>query len=204
MLQNRIQKSLFNEHIKSIGYNQSNILQDIMTLYCHDGFECDLTYSTGCFYKSLPKPSFKFDINPQALDVVKATSCNIPVVNEAFKSVVFDPPFEICTTGNGVQQRRFGYYKSLDALLNFYDESIKEIYRVLRKKGILVFKCQDLTKSSKNDFVHIAVHQKAAKHGFFALDLFILLAKQRIISPKHKNQKHARKYHSYLWVFVKR
>ena len=40
--------------------------------------------------------------------------------------------------------------------------------------------------------------------GFYPKDLFILMAKQRLISGKVKNQQHARKFHSYFLVFEKK
>lgn len=52
MLQNRKQQTLFAQTIRSTGYNQINILEDIMALYCPQGFECDPTFSKGNFYKT--------------------------------------------------------------------------------------------------------------------------------------------------------
>ena len=47
--------------------------------------------------------------------------------------------------------------------------------------------------------------ERALVHGFYPRDMFILLAKNRIIGHNHKNnQSHARKYHSYFWVFEKK
>jgi hypothetical protein len=46
----------------------------------------------------------------------------------------------------------------------------------------------------------------ALQVGFYPKDLFILMAKNRINSfngEKWKNQYHARKHHSYFWVFQK-
>ena len=40
--------------------------------------------------------------------------------------------------------------------------------------------------------------------GFYPKDLFILNVNNRIISGKHKNQLHCRKFHSYFWIFEKR
>jgi hypothetical protein len=45
---------------------------------------------------------------------------------------------------------------------------------------------------------------EAEKNGFYTKDLFILVAKTRMIGHNHKIQKHARKFHSYFLVFVKK
>ena len=50
---------------------------------------------------------------------------------------------------------------------------------------------------------HIYIHNMAVDIGFYPKDLFVLNAKNRVISGKHKNQQHARKFHSYFWVFEK-
>ena len=43
-----------------------------------------------------------------------------------------------------------------------------------------------------------------AEAGFYPKDLFILLAKNRLVADwQVKNQKNARKFHSYFWVFEK-
>lgn len=48
------------------------------------------------------------------------------------------------------------------------------------------------------------VMNEAIKVGFYPKDLFVLLAKNRIVADwQVKNQKNARKYHSYFWVFEK-
>ena len=41
------------EIIKSISYEQDEILQWIIDLYCHNGFQLDPTYSKGNFYKTI-------------------------------------------------------------------------------------------------------------------------------------------------------
>ena len=68
----------------------------------------------------------------------------------------------------------------------------------------MIFKCQDKVSSGKQYFSHVYVQKEAIKYGFYPLDLFILLAKNRIVADWQKaNQKHARKFHSYFWVFKK-
>lgn len=57
----RLQKP---ELMKSISYSQDEILKWIIRLYCPDGFDLDPTYSKGVFYKNVPEPQLKFDLNP--------------------------------------------------------------------------------------------------------------------------------------------
>ena len=46
------------------------------------------------------------------------------------------------------------------------------------------------------------MYNAATQSGFTAIDLFILIAKNRVIG-KFDKQHHARKFHSYFWVFKK-
>lgn len=51
---------------------------------------------------------------------------------------------------------------------------------------------------------HVFIHEQAVNVGFYPKDLFILLAKSRLMAEwQAKNQKNSRKYHSYFWVFEK-
>ena len=124
---------------------------------------------------------------------------------------MFDPPF-LATTGksliedqdNNIINKRFGVYPSEQTLHQFYIDSLKESYRILKNKGILIFKCQDKISSGKQYMSHCFIYNEAVKIGFYPKDLFILLAKNRLVADwQVKNQKNARKFHSYFWVFEK-
>jgi hypothetical protein len=68
---------------------------------------------------------------------------------------------------------------------------------------VLIVKTQDTVSSGKQWFSHLYIMNEAERIGFYNKDLFILLAKNRIIGHNHKNQKHARKFHSYFIVLKK-
>ncbi len=193
------------EVIKSISYSQDEILQSIMTLYLGgEAFELDPTYSKGNFYKNIPKPKYKFDIAPQTDDTMPASSDNLPLKPGSVKSIICDPPFMFGCHGqtrNNIMNKRFTMYQNLDDLVEHYTRSIEEFNRILQKGGILAFKCQDYT-DSQTTMTHCMVFNMAVCSGFKAVDIFILLAKQRIWNPKLK-QRVARKFHSYVWVFRK-
>jgi len=74
----------------------------------------------------------------------------------------------------------------------------------LKGDGILIFKCQDKVSSGKQYFSHNFIMNEAEKIGYYTKDMFILLAKNRIVADwQLKNQKNARKFHSYFLVFEK-
>lgn len=203
-----------NELVKSISYDQTEIINNILFLHVpKHKIDADITYSTGMFYKDdiVKQPDLKFDINPQADDVVRADSRNLPLQDSSLDCIMFDPPF-LATTGkslsenknNNIINKRFGVYPSEIELHQFYVDTLKECYRVLRQDGILIFKCQDKISSGKQYMSHVFIVNEAEKIGYYTKDLFILLAKNRIVADwQVKNQKNARKFHSYFIVFQK-
>lgn len=200
--------------IKSISYDQSEIIKNILQLYVQKReIDCDATYSKGNFYKKtgIKPPVYKFDIMPASDAVECADSRDLPLDDSSIDCIMFDPPF-LATTGKSLSEenssnkinKRFGVYRNEKELHRFYADSIREAYRVLRKDGILIFKCQDKVSSGKQYMSHVFVANQAVEAGFYPKDLFILLSKNRLVADWQKrNQKHARKYHCYFWVFQK-
>ena len=208
-----VMKSMSERIIQTVDYNQQEIIENIIKLYIPSGeIDIDPTYSTGNFYKNAPypEPLIKLDINPKKETVKQGDSRRLPLDDNSVNSIIFDPPF-LATTGpslkraenNNVINKRFGVYQNEVELHQMYLDSLKEFYRVLKVEGILIFKCQDKISSGKQYMTHTYVMNMAEEVGFYALDLFVLVAKNRIIANWQKNQKHARKFHSYFWVFQK-
>ena len=200
--------------VKSISYDQGEILRGILRLHVkNQKIDCDPTYSVGNFYKNtgVDDPAYKFDIDPKVEGVLQGDSRDLPLDDCSIDCLMFDPPF-LATTGKSLSDdgngniinKRFGVYPSEKELHQFYIDSLKEIHRVLADKGILIFKCQDKVSSGKQYMTHVFVMNEAIKAGFYPKDLFILLAKNRLVADwQAKGQKNARKFHSYFWVFEK-
>lgn len=191
--------------IKSVGYSDTEILTNIKNLFLDDWFELDPTYSKGNFYKNIPQPKLKFDLVSQSEDAIQADCKNLPLDSGSINSIVFDPPFMFGTHGqtkNNKMNKRFTMFDTFPQLCIMYQDSLVEFYRLLKKKGILAFKCQDYT-DSKTTITHCLVHQWATTIGFYAKDLFILIATGGRIYNPSLIQRHARKFHSYWFVFQK-
>ena len=200
--------------ISSISYDQIEIIENILKLHTKDNtIDCDPTYSKGNFYKNgkIKEPKYKFDINPQTEDTIKADARNLPLDDNSVNCIMFDPPF-LATTGKSIKandnnnfiNKRFGVFPNEKELHQFYIDSMREFYRILKDDGILIFKCQDKISSSKQYLSHVFIINEAIKIGYYPKDMFILLAKTRIVADwQVKNQKNARKFHSYFLVFQK-
>lgn len=199
--------------IKSISYNEEEIITSILKLHCKTAIELDPTYSKGNFYKGIIEaPKHKFDLYPQVEGVIKANAEDLPIEDNYINTIMFDPPF-LATKGksllcvnkdNNVINKRFGVYPDEKSLHRFYINALKEFYRILKINGILIFKCQDKVSSGKQYFSHYFIIQEAIKIGYYPKDMFILVAKNRIIADwQLRNQKNARKFHCYFLVFEK-
>jgi len=201
--------------IKSISHNEQTILKNIVKLHCKTPIELDPTYSKGNFYKKgiITDPKYKFDLYPQVNGVVQANAEQLPLQDNSINTMIFDPPFlatrgksikDLSRTGSNLMVKRFGRYPTEIELFKFYQNALTEFYRILKTNGILIFKCQDKVSSGKQYWSHVFIINEAEKAGFYCKDLFILLAKNRLV-PKWqiKNQKNARKFHCYFLVFEK-
>lgn len=210
--------------IKSVNDNQRQLLLDIMGLYGIGSIDLDFTYSTGNFYKPfknennetvcVPQPIVKMDVCPQTDDTIKIEKMALlPMNDNTCGCIVYDPPFVIsppdCPSmkeggkGNCMIQRRFASFYPVTELLNTYYFHMKEMYRILKDDGIAIVKCQNNVSSRKQINSPEYLWLCGESMGFDMVDKFVLLAKNRIISGKHKKQQHSRRFESYFLVFKK-
>lgn len=196
--------------ISTISYDQNEIIENILHLHSlNQKIDLDPTYSVGNFYKNgLAQPEYKFDLVPQVEGVLQSDARHLPLGDSEVETIMFDPPFVIggelhdgIKEGSSIIAKRFSNFTSWEELQDLYYNSLKEFYRILKPKGIVIFKCQDCVACSKQHFSHVEVMNYAVQLGFYPKDLFILLAKNRLTDGRI--QQHARKFHSYFWVFEK-
>lgn len=135
----------------------------------------------------------------------------LPLAAGSINCIMFDPPF-LATKGkslnndnqSNIMARRFSVCKNEIELHKLYIDSMIEFFRVLKENGILIFKCQDKISSGNQYLSHVFIINEAIKIGYYPKDIFILLAKNRIIPDwQLASQKNARKFHSYFVVFQK-
>ena len=192
--------------IKSVYETDTEILNGISELYLNgQNFELDPTYSKGVFYKAFKEPNMKSDLISLFDDVIQSDCRKLWLDDNTINSICFDPPFLFRTSktvNNDINCKRFSYFGSRNELLEFYNDSIIEFDRILKRKGIIAFKCQDASEWGKNYFTHIDIFNIVTNAGLKVIDLFILVANNRIYHSELK-QRMARKFHSYWYVIQK-
>lgn len=215
---NRLFKTEFhNEIFKSVFEDQNLLIQTLLDLHNNgERLNLDPMFNQGNFYKKIVElPLLAGDINKkyQTKFVKNLDATNLKQINnETIKSIILDPPFLYSVPkrnenhiGKSYHEysrntiSRFSTFKDKKALLNFYKKIIDEAFRVLVKKGLLIFKCQDMNK----DWIHIDVFNLLNKANFKVVDLAILNIENKIFNPNLK-QRILRKTHSYFWVARKK
>lgn len=215
---NRLFKTEFHKQIFiSVFENQNLLIQTLLDLHNNgEPIHLDPMFNQGSFYKTpVEMPLLAGDINKKYQNkfVKNLDATNLKQVNnDTIKSIILDPPFLY-----GVAKRdpnhvgisyhqyskntidRFSTFKDKKELLNFYKKIIDEASRVLIKKGLLIFKCQDINK----EWIHIDVFNLLNKANFKVVDLAILNIENKIFNPNLK-QRILRKTHSYFWVARKK
>jgi len=204
-----INKQLEDGRLISVYGSDYEMLTAVNRIFLQDkGFDLDPTYSKGNFYKKFQQPKEKSDLEPQ-IEGVKQQDCRkLGIPNNWINSIMFDPPFLFRNrkaVNNDIICGRFSYFKTFEELIEMYRDSLKEFNRVLKIRGFLVFKCQDMTDGSgSRPFfdTHCEVIKLARENGFSLQDIGILVKKNKIIR-KAKIQGCLRKVHCYYLVFRK-
>ena len=165
--------------------------------------ELDPMYFKGNSYKNgINAPRYKFDLNPQVDGVEQADAQNLPLPDKSIERMILDPPFMFGSHGKQAEfysSRTHNIFKNFDELYECYEGIIKEARRVLKKNGILIFKCQDYTDSTTT-MTHVHAYYLATLAGFYAKDLAILVKPNKVYNG-NTTQRHLRKIHTYFWVF---
>jgi len=187
----------------------ANLIKAVSDFYVSDGHEvADVTYGKGAFWKKTNMTRFSLT----ASDLITCPDAaydfrSLPYKNGRFDHVVFDPPY-MHNAGKPLVEALYqnaattkGMYH--DDILFLYNQGMREGRRILKRDGLLWVKCKDEIESSQQRTSIVEIHDIAVRLLRMTVkDLFILVPSS---TPpiQHKKQQHARKNHSYLWLFKK-
>jgi len=188
--------------------NNADLIAVVARLYLQNGFTiADVTYGKGVFWNKINLSKYNFFPS----DIISCPNSpydfkDLPYKDATFDVVVFDPPYTH-NPGNLIVDKNYqnasttkGFYH-LD-IMEMYKEGMQEGFRILKTNGTMWIKCKDEVESSIQRWGHVEIYEMALEIGLYAKDLFILTQSSKPII-QHKNQKHARKNHSFLWIFQK-
>ncbi len=178
----------------------------------------DVTFGSGIFWKNVSKGSYEL----LATDLKIGVDCrDLPYKDGTIDAVILDPPYmeglyrraasQMAGAGNYAAFRKtYSNGESTgtgpkyhDAVLDLYYKAGREAYRVLRKYGVLIVKCQDEVSANTQRLTHVEIINDYESIGFYTKDLFVIVRLNKPAVSRIKKQEHARKNHSYFLVFVK-
>lgn len=188
--------------------NNADLMAKVASLYFRPGFRiADVTYGKGVFWRNIDKA--QYDFHPSDLKTCPNAAFDfrrLPYQYGSFDVVVLDPPYIHNPSKRFYEQnyRNAETTKGLShsGIMQLYQKGMEEGARILKSGGLLIVKCQDEIESGQQRWSHIEIMEIACKLGMVGQDLFVLA---RHCNPycQKTGQKHARKNHSYLWVFKK-
>jgi len=187
------------------------LIAEVAGLYLTDGdVVADVTYSRGRFWKKVRTSRYRFlasDLLPERPGVIGADFRALPYRDGSVDALIFDPPY-IHSPGKGMLATRYNGLQTTDMItyaqiMQLYEDGMTEAARVLRDGGQLWVKCKDTLASERQRWSHITVFELADKLGLYPRDLFLLVppAPSSVTTGRWARQLHARKVHSYLWIF---
>jgi len=193
----------------------------------------DVTFGKGVFWKKVPPDEYVVlasDISakkhlklPKFITLTSGIDCReLPYSDEYLDCLVLDPPYmeglyranKDHLAGDGTHSTfRHSYSNGMatstgpkwhEAVVDMYMKAGREAYRVLRKGGICIVKCQDEVSANKQRLTHVEIITGYESLGFYTKDLFVVVRQNKAGVSRLIKQEHARKMHSYFLVFQKR
>lgn len=177
----------------------SSIIRQAVELYFNPGdIIADVTYGKGVFWREVDTEKYEVVGSDIQQDI---DFRNLPYEDDSFDHSVIDPPYARISNLKGIVDcYKTSRYTTHKEIIKLYRDGLNELVRVTKDKGYILVKCQDEVCGCKQKWSHIEIYDIAVgEYQLYAKDLFILVNNKK---PKviHKQQ-HARKIHSYLWVF---
>lgn len=210
--------------------DNADIFPKILELHVpKDALIADVTYGKGVFRKNVRAGASKLlSSDVHKLDTTFQADCRaLPYKSAILDCLVLDPPYMESLLRDTEEHRgavgthvtfREAYRGGVPengqnpsdepkkwhaAVIDLYAKAGREAYRVLRKDGIFIVKCQDEVSAGKQWLTHVELINEYASIGFYAKDLFVVMRTNKPGVSRIKKQLHARKNHSYFLVFVK-
>ena len=166
----------------------------------------DSTYGSGVFWQALDLSGYTTRFTDLSSGVDARA---LPYPDHSADVVVLDPPYAYNPKGTIKASISASYRLNESAIsiatnadvLALYAAMMAEAARVLRPGGRAFVKCQDIIESGIQRWNHVTILGGASALGWYGLDLFVLVQAQ---TPARRwaTQHHARRNHSYLWVFA--
>jgi hypothetical protein len=202
------------EPVRTTQGGNAELVANAARLYIPEGaLVADVTYGKGAFWKRADSRRFHLlasDLDPAFSGGVLQADCrDLPYTNDSVDVVVLDPPY-IAYPGKHLTDHRYNNAATTPRLyhagvIQLYADAMAEALRVLKPGGYLWVKCKDEVSHDQQNWSHIQIYEHAVRLGLHARDLFVVVASNPATTMGiWKRQLHARKTHSFMWIFENR
>ena len=179
-----------------------SLLREMMAIYPRTPPKVivDVTWGKGIMHRHADFSVIGFDMDPARAKDAVADFTALPLKAGSVDLLIFDPPHLVHTGSKGVIKGLYNQYERDDCpLLPFFHEA----KRVLVLEGVVFVKVCDFVTSARYNWRIIDTILAIRQAGLCPCDLIIKYRKSGVIEhPAWKNQRHARKRHSY-WIVVR-
>ena len=171
----------------------------------------DATYNTGRMWGETERKITSMDINPRYSPDIVADNRQMPIADEMFAVIVYDPP-HVGPQGRDKSRKRFdtdfGATMACGkehgwSLSYLYPSFLDEAMRVLKPDGLLFAKITDMVNNHRSRWAHVDFIQMASDSGFIVCDLIVKVREGPMVSSKWKRAHHARKRHCF-WIICRK
>ena len=191
----------------------SDLLEAMLRFYpvIHPAPILDATYNTGRIWAGSSRRVVSMDIDPRYKPDIEADNRAMPVPDESFAVVVYDPP-HVGPQGRDKSSKRFDIDfgatvpcgKEHDWSLSYlYPPFLDEAMRVLKPQGLLLAKVTDMVNNHRSRWAHCDFMQMTDAVGFTVCDLIVKTREGPMMSTKWKRAHHARKRHCF-WIVCRK
>jgi hypothetical protein len=184
----------------------ADLIADVCRLYLPPGSKvADVTFGKGLFWGKFDLTTIDFHPSDKFACQESYDFAALPYKDREFDVVVLDPPYAH-DPGKMIVDAAYRNAESCrgrnhDDIIELYRGGMLEAYRILKPGGYLWVKCQDEIDQSIQRWSHLEIALIAQGMQLYIRDLFVLM--QTAKPAVQHRQQHARKNHSYLWVFEK-
>jgi hypothetical protein len=189
------------------------MIASVARLYIPDGATViDATWGKGGFWHRTDTSRFRL-VGADLLEVpgaaLRADFQRLPFKASSADVITLDPPYVHATTQGRMIHSTYRNNETVRGatyghVTELYRAGMIEASRVLRPGGTCWVKCQDAVEGRQQKWAVVSMHAMALELGFAAQDLFLLVVPNPPGGLHAERQQHARRNHSYLWIFAKR
>jgi DNA modification methylase len=193
--------------------NNDTLLAQVARLYFKPGMRiADVTFGAGRWWRKVDLTEYDFHASDLLTVPEHRYDCrHLPYPSASFHVHCLDIPYIHQMRGGSKYRIHRADYKSAETTKGFTYQDVMELFRagmteghrILVPGGLMLVKCQDMIVHGQQLMAHIDVHNLAVHELGMRVEDFFVLTQPSPLLQFGRSPGHAKKNHSFLWVFRK-